>query len=57
MLINSDIATIYIDLCILLLILTLKAMQRLVCEMIFIMRMSVKNNAAACFSRIMHENM
>ena len=35
---NSDIATVYIDLCILLFILTLKATQQMMRERIFIMR-------------------
>ena len=42
---NSGIATIYIDICILLFILTLKATQQLMPQIIFIMRMSVGNNA------------
>ena len=38
MLTNSDIVTVYIDLCILLFILTLKATQQMMHETIFIMR-------------------
>ena len=52
---NSGIATIYIDICILLFILTLKATQQLMPEIIFIMRVSVGNNAESCVSRIMRE--
>ena len=55
MLTNSDIATIYIDLCILLFILTLKVTQRMMHEIIFIIRVNVRNNAEACVSRIMRE--
>ena len=55
MLTNSGIATIYIDICILLFILTLKATQQLMPEILFIMYVSVRNNAEACVSRIMHE--
>ena len=52
---NSGIATIYIDICILLFILTLKATQQLMPEIIIIMRVSVGNNAESCVSRIMRE--
>ena len=52
---NSGIAAIYIALFILLLTLTLKATQRPILEIIFIMRVSVRNNAEACVSRIMLE--
>ena len=52
---NSGIATIYSDICILLFILTLKATQQLMPEIIFIMRMSVENNAESCVLRIMRE--
>ena len=55
MLTNSDIATTYIDLCILLFILTLKVTQRMMHEIIFIIRVNVRNNAEACVSRIMRE--
>ena len=55
MLINNDIATIYIDICILLFIFTLKATQQLMPEIIFIMLVSLRNNAEACVSHIMHE--
>ena len=55
MLRNSGIATFYIDICILLFILTLKATQQLMPEIIFIIRVSVRNNAEACVSRIMRE--
>ena len=55
MLTNSDIATIYIDLCILLFILTLKVTQRMMHEIIFIIRVNVRNNAEVCVSRIMRE--
>ena len=54
MLTKSDIATVYIDRCILF-ILTLKATQWMMREIIFIMRVSVRNNAKMCVSRIMHE--
>ena len=50
MLTNSEIATIYIDICILLFILTLKATEQLMPEIIFIIRMSVRNNAEACLT-------
>ena len=52
MLTNKGIATIYIDICILLFILTLKATEQLMPEIIFIIRVSVRNNAEACVSRI-----
>ena len=55
MLTNSGIATSYIDLCILLFILTLKATQWLMHEIIFIMRVSGRNNAEVCVSHIMCE--
>ena len=55
MLTNSDIATIYIDLCILLFILTLKVTQRMMHEIIFIIRVNVRNNAEVYVSRIMRE--
>ena len=48
MLTNSDIVTIHIDFCILLFILTLKATQWMMREIIFIMRVNVRNNAEAC---------
>ena len=54
---NSAIATIYIDLCILLFILALKTTQWLTREIIFIMRVSVRNNDEACVLRIMHETL
>ena len=53
MLTKNEIATVYIGLCILLFILTLKATQRMMHEITFITRVSVRNNAEACFSRIM----
>ena len=55
MLTKSSIAAIYIDLFILLLTLTLKTTDQLMGEIIFIMRVSVRNNAMACVSRIMRE--
>ena len=55
MLTNSEIATIYIDICILLFILTLKATQQFMPEIIFIMRVSMRNNAEVCVSLIMRE--
>ena len=55
MLTKSDIATIYIDLWILLFILILKATQRMKREKVFIMRVSVRNNAEACVSRTIRE--
>ena len=55
MLTNSGIDTIYIDICILLFILTLKATQQLMPKIIFIMRVSMRNNAEVCVSRIMRE--
>ena len=54
---NSAIATIYIDLCILLFILALKTTQWMTREIIFIMRVSVRNNDEACVLRIMHETL
>ena len=53
MLTNSEIATFYIG--ILLFILTLKATWRMMDEIIFIKRVSVRNNAEACVSRILRE--
>ena len=55
MLTNSDIGTICIDLCILLFLLTLKFTQQMMHEIIFIMRVRIRNNAEACVSRIMRE--
>ena len=55
MLIESGITTIYIDLCSLLFILTIKATQQLMSEIIFIIRVSVRNKVASCVSRIMRE--
>ena len=55
MLTNSFIATIYIDLCILLFILTLKATQWMMHEIIFITHASVTNIVEGCVSRIMRE--
>ena len=55
MLTNSGIATIYIGLCILLFVLTLKATQRQMRAIIFIMRVTVRNNAEVCVSHIMRE--
>ena len=63
MLTNSDIAAVYIDLCILQFILTLKSTQRMMHEIIFIMLvnfiMRVKREkqcwAEACVSHIMRE--
>ena len=52
---NIGIATIYIDPCIALFIFTLKATRQITCEKIFIMCVSVRNNAEACVSHIMHE--
>ena len=52
---SGGIATIYVDLCILLCILTLKAAQQLMHEVIFIVPVSLRNNAEACLSCIMHE--
>ena len=52
---NIGIATIYIDPYIALFIFTLKATRQITCEKIFIMRVSVRNNAEACVSHIMHE--
>ena len=54
MLTNSSIATIYVDICILLFMLTLKARQQLTHEIIF-MHVSVRNNAEACVLCIMCE--
>ena len=50
MLTNRSIATIYNDLGILLFILTLKATQWLIGEIIFIRCVSVRNNAEVCVS-------
>ena len=55
MLTNSGIATSYIYICILLFILTLKATQQLMPEIIFIMCVSVRGNAEASVSLITHE--
>ena len=52
---NSGIAAIYVAVFILLLTLTLKATQQPILEIIFIMRVSVRNNAEACVSRIILE--
>ena len=53
---SSSIATIYTNLCVLLFILTLNATQWMMREIIFIMHMSVRNDAEECVSRIMREN-
>ena len=50
MLTNSGVATIFIDICILLFMLTLKATQQLMPEILFIMYVSVRNNAEACLT-------
>ena len=52
-------STVYIGLCILLFVLTLKATQRMMREIIFIMWLSVGNNSEpeACVSRIMRETL
>ena len=55
MLANSSIAKYFIDSRILLFILTLKATQGLIREIIFIVRVSVRNTSEACSSRIMRE--
>ena len=55
MLTNSGIDTLYIDICILLFILTLKVKQQIMPEIIFIMRVSVRNNAELRVSRTMRE--
>ena len=55
MLTNSGIATIFTDLYILLFVLTLKATQRLMREITFIVHVSERNDADACVSRIMRE--
>ena len=55
MLTNSGIATIFTDLYILLFILTIKATQRLMREIIFIVHVSERNDPDACVSRIMRE--
>ena len=57
MLKSSGIATFYIDVCILLFILTLKPAQRLMYEIIFIMCVSMRNNGEACDSCIMYETL
>ena len=44
MLTDSDIATVNIDLCVLLFILTLKATQLMMCEIISIMHVRVRND-------------
>ena len=55
MLKNSGIATIYIGLCILLFILTVKTTQQLMLEKIFInMHVRMRNNVDVCVSHIMH---
>ena len=54
MLANSGIATTYLDLSILLSKST-EVTKQLMGEIIFIMRVSVRNNAEACVSRIMRE--
>ena len=55
MLTNSGIDTIYIDICILLFMLTLKAKQQIVSEIIFIMHVSMRKNAELHVSRIIRE--
>ena len=55
MLTNSGIDTIYIDICILLFILTLEVTQQLMPEIMFIMHVSVRNNAEVCVSPIIRE--
>ena len=55
MLTNNDIATVYIGLCILLFIITVKATQQMMCEIIFIIHVSMRNNAEAYVSHIMCE--
>ena len=55
MLTDSGIDIIYIDICILLFILTLKATQQLMPGIMFIMHVSVRNNAEVCVSPIMLE--
>ena len=55
MLTNSGIDTIYIDICILLFILTLKAIHKLIPEIIFIMRVSLRSIADMYASCIMRE--
>ena len=52
---NNDIATVYIGLCILLFIITVKATQQMMCEIIFIIHVSMRNNAEAYVSHIMCE--
>ena len=52
---SGGIATIYVDLSILLCILTLKVTQQLMHEVIFIVPVSLRNNAEACLSCIMHK--
>ena len=54
MLTNSGIATTYLDLSILLSKST-EVTKQLMGEIIFIMRVSVRNNTEACVSRIMRE--
>ena len=55
MLTNSGIDTIYIDICILLFMLALKAKQQIVSEIIFIMHVSMRKNAELHVSRIIRE--
>ena len=55
MLTSSGIATNYIDIYILLFILTLKVTQYLMREIILVMIVSVGNNAEACVLHIMRE--
>ena len=55
MLTNSGIATVYIDLCILLFLLTLKATLQLMHEIIFVMSVNARNNAEACVPCKMYE--
>ena len=50
MLRNSGIARINIDICVLLFTLTLKAIQKLMHEIVFIMHVSMRNNAEVCVS-------
>ena len=55
MLTNSGIDTIYIDICILLYILTPKAKQQIRPEIIFIMHVSMRKNAELHVSHIIRE--
>ena len=50
MLRNSGIARINIDICVLLFTLTLKAIQKLMHEIVFIMHVGMRNNAEVCVS-------